>query len=81
MNKTYEVTMPENPGWNAETLRLHLTSLMDRDKEAAREAVRIALEAVKDRQDSIGRQSTMNALVVSIVISALTLVVIFMFHR
>jgi len=54
---------------------------MDRDKEAAREAVRIALEAVKDRQDGISKQSTMNALLVSVVISTLTLIVMFFFHK
>jgi hypothetical protein len=71
----------EKASWTSETLRLHLTALMDRDKEAAREAVRIALEAVKDRQDGISKQSTMNALLVSVVISTLTLIVMFFFHK
>ena len=69
MKNTYEVTMPENTGWNFETLRLHLTALLDRDKEASREAVQIALQAVKDRQNLMITLCFLGAALVSLAVN------------
>lgn len=61
--------VPEDSGWTADTLRLHLVALIDRDKEAHREAVRIALEAVKDRQNLMITLCFLGAALVSLAVN------------
>jgi len=61
--------MPTDPGWTPETLRLHIEALIDRDKEAAREAVQIALQAVKDRQNLMITLCFLGAALVSLAIN------------
>jgi hypothetical protein len=61
--------MGKHVTWTPENLRLHLTALIDRDNQAHREAVRIALEAVKDRQNLMITLCFLGAALVSLAVN------------
>jgi hypothetical protein len=59
------------PGWTLETLRIYLEAIMDERDKAAREAVKIALEAVRAEQT---HRSTLAVLIAGIVAALIQLV-------
>ena len=61
--------MGKHVTWTPENLRMHLTALIDRDNRAHREAVRIALEAVKDRQNLMITLCFLGAALVSLAVN------------